>query len=106
MSVIDANKVDGIGIYNEGEKLMMLISDHLDWVNEYEHLIKLQSKLNNYISFIENEQYREIYDDYIFNSFHIEIHLQFNPTSVYFEFIDKVNNLLLDDNIFISTQFD
>ena len=42
MSVVDINKVDGIGISKDGNKLMLLITDHLDWTNEYEHIIHLQ----------------------------------------------------------------
>lgn len=51
MSVVDINKVDGIGISKDGNKLMLLITDHLDWTNEYEHIIHLQNKINAYINF-------------------------------------------------------
>jgi len=61
MSVVDINKVDGIGISKDGNKLMLLITDHLDWTNEYEHIIHLQNKINAYINFLETEQYKEVY---------------------------------------------
>lgn len=78
MSIVDENKVDGIGISKDGEKLMLLITDHLDWTNEYEHLTLLQSKINAYISFLESEQYKEIYPGKQFTSYCIEIHFKYS----------------------------
>jgi len=44
MSVLDRETVDGMAV-NESEKtLRLLISDHLDWSEEYNHLLVLQEK--------------------------------------------------------------
>lgn len=59
MSVENFDVIDSIGINNE--IVTLAISDHLDWEKEYDHLIKLQEKINAYIGFIESE---EIYDVY------------------------------------------
>ena len=41
-----------------GKALILLISDHLDWKNEYDHLLRLQEKINSYITFCEEHQWR------------------------------------------------
>lgn len=102
MSVIDVDKVDGIGIHNDGAMVAMLISDHLDWTNEYEHLVQLQNKLNAYISFIENKQYEEIYPKHKFTTFQIEIHFQYEPIPSCLKFINNVNNQLNDKHISVN----
>lgn len=61
MSIEDRNIIDALGITPDGKGLVMLISDHLDWKNEYEHLVILQDKINTYIAFWENKQYEEMY---------------------------------------------
>lgn len=59
-------------------KLILSISDHLDWQFEREHLLLLQEKLNNYINYILNEEYKDTYKDKI-NSFLIMIFVQYQP---------------------------
>ncbi|WP_024833275.1 DUF6572 domain-containing protein [Ruminiclostridium josui] len=103
MSVVDENKVDGIGISKDGEKLILLITDHLDWTNEYEHLIHLQNKINAYINFLENEQYKEVYPKKQFGLYCIEIHFKYELTSNCSKFIDRVNEQLCENNITIET---
>jgi hypothetical protein len=79
MSIVDVNKIDGIAIdSNDNSKLMLLITDHLDWIEEYEHLFQLQNKINAYINFLESEQYRDIYPEKQFTTYCIEIHFKYN----------------------------
>lgn len=102
MSVVDIDKIDGIGISIEDEnKLILLITDHLDWTNEYEHLIQLQNKINAYISFLESEQYKDVYPDKQFSTYCIEVHFKYEMTSNCIKFIDTVNKQLSTINITI-----
>ena len=55
MSVVESGAVDGIGLA-ENETMKMLITDHLDWQDEYKHLLILQEKINAYIGFCESGQ--------------------------------------------------
>ncbi len=48
MSVEDKDKIDSMGINKETDVVTLAISDHLDWDNEYDHLIMLQEKINTY----------------------------------------------------------
>lgn len=61
MSIIEANKIDFIGIDKITDEMILSISDHLDWNDEITHLEILQNKLNSYIEFIEGGQ---IFEDY------------------------------------------
>ena len=63
MSILDKNKVDGIGKSKTENKLALMIADHLDWENELQHLTLLQDKINTYISFIESGQIYSVYPD-------------------------------------------
>lgn len=64
MSVIDLDKVDGIGVDKKQSKIALMIADYLEWKDEYNHLKILQEKINSYISFIESKQVYEIYPKY------------------------------------------
>lgn len=99
MSVIDINKVDGIGKSKNDEELIFLITDHLDWSNEYEHLKILQDKINAYIEFIESKQFISIYPDDNFNTYVIEVHFKYDITENCFKFLDTVANQVEKINI-------
>lgn len=106
MSVVDTDKVDGIGISKDEKRLVLLITDHLDWSHEYEHLIQLQNKLNSYISFIENQQYEEIYPNRKFSSFLIEIHFMYELATNCTKFIDVAKEQFANQKIFIDVIVD
>lgn len=38
MSVTEINSIDGIAKEKSNKELVLLITDHLDWENEYKHL--------------------------------------------------------------------
>jgi uncharacterized metal-binding protein YceD (DUF177 family) len=61
MSILDTNKIDGIGKSKNENKIALMIADHLDWENELQHLTLLQDKINAYITFIESGQVYNVY---------------------------------------------
>ena len=56
MSILESDRLDGLATTNNENTLAMLISDHLDFENEHEHLFALQNKINSYIAFIEEKE--------------------------------------------------
>ncbi len=90
MSVLDRNVVDGIALDEEKRVLRMLISDHLEWNDEYNHLLALQEKINDYISFCEEEQYYEIYKNALIECAIFEIHFKNEPTMKAMNFLEQV----------------
>lgn len=94
MSVVDNKTVDGIALTDDKSGIILLITDHLDWEDEYKHLILLQEKINAYVSFIEERQYVEIYPCESINYSLIEVHFLYNLTCNAEKFIHTVNNQL------------
>lgn len=92
MSVLDNKKIDSVAITKDNEGIILLISDHLDWKNEYQHLKVLQDKINAYISFLESEQYKEIYSDKTVKYGIIEIHFLYEITKSVEKFLQSVQN--------------
>lgn len=75
----ELDKVDFMGLDEvDSSKLVLAVSDHLDWQFEKEHLLLLQEKLNNYVNFILNEEYKNTYKENI-HRFRILIFLQYQP---------------------------
>jgi len=92
MSVIELDKVDGMGKSKESNELLFLITDHLDWENEHEHLVILQNKINSYLEFIESKQYVDVYPQDVLDGYVIEIHFQNGMSENCFKFIEVVAN--------------
>ena len=54
MSVVDNKTVDGVTLTDDKKGIILLITDHLEWKDEYQHLIMLQAKINAYRDFAFN----------------------------------------------------
>ena len=104
MSVMESRQVDGIATTEGNKTLVLLITDHLDWNDEYNHLIILQDKINSYIEFIELGQFRDIeqYKGLNIKKFVIEISFKNEPTEKCLKFISSVNNQLNKLNIIVN----
>lgn len=91
MSVVDNKTVDGAGLTDD-KGIILLITDHLDWSDEYQHLVMLQEKINAYITFLEEKQYEEIYKEEEIGYGIIEIHFLHNLTDNAKKFLQAVQN--------------
>ncbi len=75
----ELDKVDFMGLDKvDQSKLILVITDHLDWQFVRGHLLLLQEKLNNYINYILNGDYKDTYRDNI-HRFQIMIYVQYQP---------------------------
>lgn len=90
MSVLDKETVDGMAKDRGGNGIRLLITDHLDWNDEYNHLLVLQEKINSYIVFCEEHQYNQICKDTIVEYAIFEIHFMFEPTIKAMNFLEQV----------------
>lgn len=77
---------------NNESKLKLIITDHLEWSWRYQeqHLWLLQEKLNNYINYILNEDYKELYKNKI-QSFEILIYEKYKPRKKFEKLLDFFN---------------
>lgn len=56
MSIDEPAVVDFLWKDEANNRVVLTISDHLDWEEEGEHLLLLQDKLNHYLEFVEGGQ--------------------------------------------------
>lgn len=61
MTIEQPRVVDFISVDPSKNKVILSISDHLDWNAIDEHLVLLQEKINSYLSFIESGDLVESY---------------------------------------------
>ena len=99
MSILEHDLIDGIAL--DGQQLVLMISDHLDWGDEYDHLIELQEKINAYIAFCENGQYKKIYPNVDITSAVIQIHFMYDFPESCRCFLSQVQMQLCGDGIAI-----
>ena len=94
MSVLDFEKVDGIAYDEKNKCVRLLIADHLEWDDEYGHLVALQEKINAYIGFCEERQYEQIYKNRQVEYGVFEIHFASEPTEKAMNFLEQVQKQL------------
>ena len=99
MSILETNKIDAMGISKDGEGLILMLADHLDWKNESEHLTLLQDKINAYIGFIESNQYSDNYPDRVFEYYVIDVRFKYKATENCLKFFEVINTQLREYNI-------
>lgn len=92
MSVVDNKTVDGVALTDDKNGIILLITDHVDWSDEYRHLVMLQEKINVYITFFEEKQYEEIYKEEEIAYGVIAIHFLHNLTVNAEKFLQSVQN--------------
>ena len=92
MSIVDNKTVDGIALTDDNNGIILLIADHMDWRDEYQHLVMLQEKINVYITFLEQKQYEDIYKGENITNGIIEIHFLYNLTANAEKFLQSVQN--------------
>ena len=75
MSIAESNVIDGVGISKENNHVLgLFLADHLDWKDEYQHLLAFEEKLNSYISFVETKQYEVTFPIHQIVAFVVDIH--------------------------------
>lgn len=99
MSIIETNKIDAMGISKDGEGLVLMLADHLDWKNESEHLTLLQDKINAYLGFIESNQYSDTYPNRVFEYYVIDVRFKYKATENCLKFLKVINTQLREYNI-------
>ena len=99
MSILETDKIDAMGISKDGKGLRLMLSDHLDWENEAEHLNLLHDKINAYLSFIESNQYAQTYPDESFEYYIIDVGFKYEASENCLKFVQVINKQLREYNI-------
>ena len=99
MSVVDSMVIDGIALTEDKNGIVLLITDHLDWSEEYQHLMTLQEKINMYLGYLEEKQYGDMYKKETITYGIIEIHFQYRLTDNAEKFLQAVQNQVAQHGI-------
>lgn len=91
MSVTDMNKVDAMGVSPDGKELCMLITDHLDWKDEFIHLDILQDKINAYLAYLEAGEWKKRYPG-SYEHIRIEVNFLYDITENCEKFLQAVQD--------------
>lgn len=96
MSVVDNRTIDGMALTEDKKGIILLITDHVDWNDEYRHLVILQEKINVYISFLEEKQYEDTYEGTDLAYGIIEIHFLYSLTANAEKFLQSVQDQIAE----------
>lgn len=99
MSVTEPNKIDGMGV-DENGTLVFLIADALTWDKfENTHIEMILKKLNQYVYFIQTGGYKSHYPNKTFENFRIELKFKYAYTAAAYHFLETVTEKLQTLNI-------
>ncbi|MBN9284089.1 MULTISPECIES: DUF6572 domain-containing protein [unclassified Flavobacterium] len=97
MAVDNKDVIDAVSINTEG-KVVLTISDHLEWNgDENNHILILQEKINSYLDFVEGDQIIESYPQAIGKQFVIQVVFKYSPSSDGILFLNEVENILKEN---------
>lgn len=88
LNIENTETIDSLAFEDNTNKLILCIWDGMDWRDEGKHILLLQSKLNNYIRYIDTKQYSEKYPNT--NNIEIKIGFLFKEPQICNDFIEKV----------------
>lgn len=91
-NVEKTNVLDAIAYDEKNSKLIMLLSDGMDWHDEPRHLLLLRDKINHYIAYIESKQYLESYSN--IEQIEIQIRFLFKETDNCKKFLREVTKII------------
>ena len=94
MSVENSKVIDFIS--DKEDKIVLTISDHLEWDNDNEHIYLLQEKINAYLMAIESGQINKSYPLSINKKIVVSVALKYVPNEIGMSFLSKVNEVLLN----------
>ena len=63
MAVDDPKTIDFVSVTGDSGTTLLVVSDHLDWMDTLGHQEKLQAKLNAYLAFVESGEIFEKFPD-------------------------------------------
>lgn len=94
MSIEETSVVDAIGSNENGDDVVLLISDHWSWDDENDHLVMLQEKINTYIRFYECGELYKKYPSFLGRKVIIKIDFKYNVPDRLSWFIDQVRSIV------------
>ena len=99
MSIENETMVDGLGTDHTTGEAVLLISDHLDWLDVHAHLLALERKINGYLQFMESGQLIETLPDAAGRRIRIRVVQQFPPPAEAMTTLDSLATQLASNGV-------
>lgn len=106
--IYDLEEVDLlITVKDNPTQLCLGISDEIQWEHHIEeHLLLLQKKLNNYVTFIQNRGYEATMPNREFDDFVIRFYFAYKPDEKAESFLHDYQGVLEKDGIPIQIKYE
>jgi len=112
MAIKDLTHLDGVTMNRCQNALVLILIDELEWnhtpdseLSELDHLTLLKDKLNAYIAYVEEEQYRDLFPHNDFYSTSIEIHFEHEVSEKCMAFLQSAKEQLASTSIQLDPHF-
>jgi hypothetical protein len=94
MSIDQIDVIDFTAFDISRDAILLVISDHLVWDGEDDHILLVEDKINTYLQFIENGQADEMYPEAKDKQIIIEIKAKYFPDSRSLTFLNSYKEQL------------
>ncbi len=96
MALDKPDAVDAVGIERGSDFAALTITDSWDWQDERKHLLALQAKLNDYLSFIESGQIWESYPEAAGRQLVIDVVGKFSLPRIGIDLLERASDACAD----------
>lgn len=94
LNVENTDTIDGVAYEQATSSLILLLADGMDWSDTNRHLLLLQEKLNNYIWYIDSEQYKEKYPNV--KRIELRVNFLFEEPEICHKLLERAKQVFMD----------
>jgi hypothetical protein len=102
MAVDEPKVVDFVSVDSKGKRAFLAISDHLDWLDGYEHQLILQEKLNAYLRFVESGELVERFPNTKGLPVVFDIRFMYEPDESGLRFLERAREVVVSAGFSLS----
>ena len=99
MGVQNPTVIDFVGHNSRTDQVTLAIVEERVWDGSEERLMQLQTKINNYLSFVLDGQFAQLYPDLRDKPLVFQLDSSFAPDANTYSFLDQVRNALTNYKI-------
>jgi hypothetical protein len=101
MSVEQLNIVDIVSMDNRTGRVILTISDHLDWSDTVGHQVVLQAKFNKYLAFVESGEILTRYPDAKNRAVAIKVVFKYRPDQEGWRFLARAKEVIESAGLYL-----
>ena len=99
MGVENPTVIDFVGHNSRTDQVTLAMVEERVWDGSEERLLQLQTKINNYLSFVLDGQFAQLYPDLRDKSLIFQLDCSFAPDANTYSFLNQVRNALTNHKI-------